>query len=53
MFSLFFIKRPVVAMVISIFIVIVGLISLKILPIAQFPQIVPPSVQGNRTLSGR
>ena len=45
MFSLFFIKRPVVAMVISIFIVIVGMISLKILPIAQFPQIVPPSVQ--------
>ena len=45
MFSLFFIKRPVVAMVISIFIIIVGLISLKLLPIAQFPQIVPPSVQ--------
>jgi len=34
MFSLFFIKRPVVAMVISIFIIIVGLISLKMLPIA-------------------
>ncbi|MCF6207282.1 MAG: efflux RND transporter permease subunit, partial [Sulfurovum sp.] len=45
MFSLFFIKRPVVAMVISIFIVIVGLISLKLLPVAQFPQIVPPSVE--------
>jgi len=45
MFSLFFIRRPIVAMVISIFIVMLGLISLRILPVAQFPQIVPPVVQ--------
>ncbi|WP_201352845.1 efflux RND transporter permease subunit [Hydrogenimonas urashimensis] len=45
MFSLFFIRRPVVAKVISILIVLVGLIALKNLPIAQFPQIVPPTIQ--------
>lgn len=45
MFSLFFIRRPIVAKVISIFIVLIGLIALNLLPIAQFPQIVPPTVQ--------
>ena len=52
MFSLFFIRRPIVAMVISIFIVIVGLIALEILPVAQFPQIVPPSVQVSANYPG-
>ncbi|BAF73192.1 efflux RND transporter permease subunit [Sulfurovum sp. NBC37-1] len=52
MFSVFFIKRPVVAMVISIFIVIVGLIALNILPVAQFPQIVPPTVQVSANYPG-
>ncbi|KYJ86062.1 efflux RND transporter permease subunit [Sulfurovum riftiae] len=52
MFSIFFIKRPIVAMVISIFIVVVGLIALNILPIAQFPQIVPPSVQVSANYPG-
>ena len=45
MFSLFFIDRPVVAKVISILIVLVGLIAMKVLPVAQFPEIVPPTVQ--------
>ena len=45
MFSLFFIDRPVVAKVISILIVLVGLIAMKMLPVAQFPEIVPPTVQ--------
>ncbi len=39
-------------MVISIFIVIVGLIALEILPVAQFPQIVPPSVQVSANYPG-
>ena len=52
MFSLFFIHRPVVAKVISIFIVIVGLIALNILPIAQFPQIVPPTIQVTANYTG-
>ncbi len=52
MFSLFFIDRPIVAKVISIFIVIVGLISMKILPIAQFPEIVPPTIQVSANYTG-
>ncbi len=52
MFSLFFIDRPVVAKVISIFIVIVGLISINILPIAQFPEIVPPTIQVSANYTG-
>ncbi len=41
----FFIDRPIFASVLSIIIVVVGLGSLRILPIAQFPQITPPMVQ--------
>lgn len=41
----FFVKRPIVAMVISIVIVIVGVISMLSLPIAQYPDITPPMVQ--------
>jgi len=52
MFSLFFIRRPIVAKVIAIFIVLVGLIALNILPIAQFPQIVPPTVQVSSNYTG-
>lgn len=46
-----FIKRPVTAIVISIVIVLVGLISLINLPVAQYPDISPPTVQiaGNFT----
>ena len=44
-----FIKRPVTAMVISIIIVLVGIISLINLPVAQYPDISPPtvSISGN------
>jgi multidrug efflux pump len=41
----FFIDRPVFAAVLSIIIVVVGLVSMKALPIAQFPEITPPVVQ--------
>jgi hydrophobe/amphiphile efflux-1 (HAE1) family protein len=41
----FFIDRPIFASVISIVIVVIGLVSLQVLPIAQFPQITPPVVQ--------
>jgi HAE1 family hydrophobic/amphiphilic exporter-1 len=40
-----FIKRPVTAIVISIVLVLVGLISLFNLPVAQYPEISPPTVQ--------
>jgi HAE1 family hydrophobic/amphiphilic exporter-1 len=39
-----FIKKPVTAIVISIVIVLVGLISLTVLPVAQYPDITPPAV---------
>ncbi|MDH5773444.1 MAG: multidrug efflux RND transporter permease subunit [Nitrospirota bacterium] len=45
MSSHFFIDRPIFATVISIVIVVVGLVSLRILPVAQFPEITPPVVQ--------
>ncbi len=45
MFSRFFIERPIFASVISILIVIAGLISVGALPIAQFPEITPPTVE--------
>jgi HAE1 family hydrophobic/amphiphilic exporter-1/multidrug efflux pump len=41
----FFIDRPIFASVLSIVIVLVGLVSLHVLPIAQFPEITPPVVQ--------
>ncbi len=43
--SKFFINRPIVAMVISILMVIIGVVTITQLPIAQFPQIAPPEVQ--------
>src|SRR5271165_1095558 len=39
--SKFFINRPIVAMVVSIIMVIVGLVTLLGLPVAQFPKVVP------------
>ena len=43
--SKFFINRPIVAMVISLVLVIMGAVSIASLPIAQFPAIAPPEVQ--------
>ena len=48
----FFINRPIVAMVIAIITVIVGLVSMARLPIAQYPNIVPPQIQVNATYVG-
>ncbi|APG28464.1 RND transporter [Syntrophotalea acetylenivorans] len=45
MFSRFFIDRPIFASVISIVIVIAGLVTMRTLPIAQYPEISPPTVQ--------
>jgi HAE1 family hydrophobic/amphiphilic exporter-1/multidrug efflux pump len=44
MFSRFFIDRPIFAAVISVFIVIAGLASMRVLPVAQYPEIAPPVV---------
>ena len=50
--SKFFINRPIVAMVISIVMVIVGAVSIAALPVALFPQIAPPEVQITATYTG-
>ena len=42
--SKFFINRPIVAMVISIVMVIVGVVSMLNLPTSQFPNIIPPEI---------
>jgi HAE1 family hydrophobic/amphiphilic exporter-1 len=52
MISTFFINRPIVAMVIAIFTVILGVLALLGLPLAQFPQIVPPQINVSTTYTG-
>jgi HAE1 family hydrophobic/amphiphilic exporter-1 len=52
MISEFFIRRPIVSMVISIIIVIVGVISIRGLPLAQFPNIVPPQILVSTVYTG-
>ncbi len=48
----FFIRRPIVAMVIAILTVLIGAVSLLGLPIAQFPQILPPQINLTTTYTG-
>ncbi len=50
--SKFFINRPIVAMVISIIMVIVGVVAMLSLPTSQFPNIVPPEVLVQATYPG-
>src|SRR6266478_9548265 len=52
MISTFFIKRPIVSMVIAIVTVIAGLVAMRGLPLAQFPQIVPPQIITSTTYTG-
>jgi HAE1 family hydrophobic/amphiphilic exporter-1 len=52
MISNFFIKRPIVAMVIAIVTLIAGLIAMRNLPLAQFPEIVPPQIVAQATYTG-
>jgi HAE1 family hydrophobic/amphiphilic exporter-1 len=48
----FFIRRPIVAIVIAIVTVLVGIVSLRSLPVAQFPDIVPPQIIVTGTYTG-
>ena len=50
--SRFFINHPIVAMVIAIFFVIAGAVMVLRLPVAQFPDIVPPQIQTTATYPG-
>jgi hydrophobe/amphiphile efflux-1 (HAE1) family protein len=47
-----FIDRPILATVLSVFVTLVGLGALAILPVAQYPEIVPPTVQVTTTYPG-
>ena len=44
-FSAFFVDRPIFAAVLSIVIVLAGAISIPLLPISEYPEVVPPTVQ--------
>ena len=48
----FFVRRPIVAMVIAIIMVIVGVVSLRGLPIEQYPDITPPMVEVRTSYTG-
>ena len=51
-FSHFFIDRPIFASVLSIILTLVGAISFRALPISEFPEIAPPTVQVTATYAG-
>src|SRR5215470_1755706 len=48
----FFINRPIVAMVMSIIVVLLGVVAMQRLPVAQYPDIVPPMIQVTTTFIG-
>jgi len=48
----FFVRRPIVAMVIAIIIVIVGFVAMGALPVSQYPDITPPEVQVSASYTG-
>ena len=51
-FSHFFIDRPIFATVLSVIITIMGLIAQRSLPIAEYPEIAPPTVNITATYPG-
>src|SRR5258707_3190859 len=52
MLARFFIDRPVLAWVISIVIVLIGLIASGLLPVAQYPNVTPPTVRVTASYAG-
>lgn len=50
--SLFFIKRPVFTIVVSLLIVLFGALSIKNMPVSQFPKLTPPTVSISATFPG-
>src|SRR5580692_974141 len=51
-FTHHFIDRPILATVISVFVTLIGLGALVVLPVSQYPQIVPPTVQVTTSYPG-
>jgi len=52
MFSVTFIKRPILAIVISLIIIISGLVAMGVLPISEYPDVAPPKVSVSTTYTG-
>ena len=50
--SRFFIDRPIFATVLSIIITVAGLLSIQVLPISEYPEVVPPTVQVRANFPG-
>src|SRR6186713_3307622 len=48
----FFVERPIVAIVLSVILVLLGAVAMRGLPIAQYPEIVPPMIQVTTTFIG-
>jgi len=48
----FFVRRPTVAIVLSIALIIFGLVALRDLPVSQYPEVVPPEIQISSTYTG-
>ncbi|WP_299231068.1 efflux RND transporter permease subunit [uncultured Halomonas sp.] len=51
-FSNFFIKRPIFATVLAIILTLVGVVSLRVLPVEQYPSVVPPTVSVSAQFPG-
>ncbi|MCD4668056.1 MAG: efflux RND transporter permease subunit, partial [Sulfurimonas sp.] len=52
MFSVTFIKRPILAIVISLIIIVSGTVSLFVLPVSEFPDVAPPTVNVSANYTG-
>ena len=52
MFSRFFIDRPIFATVLSVVVTLAGAIALFALPVTQYPEIAPPTVEVSTTYAG-
>ncbi|WP_391487312.1 efflux RND transporter permease subunit [Leclercia tamurae] len=52
MFSRFFVRRPVFAWVIAILIMLAGMLAIRSLPVAQYPDVAPPSIKISATYTG-
>ena len=48
----FFLRRPVLSMVLSMFIMLAGLLSIRELPVAQYPDLIPPTITVNARYPG-
>lgn len=50
--DIFFVRRPIVAIVISIILIIFGVVALRGLPVSMYPEVVPPEIQVTSTYTG-